>query len=81
MAAGAGLIKAGEAGRGLKSRWYPETLARRIEVLQSMRQKIKFEQADAFKIIRRYSDDDKAFFSLTHLILLAEKSWLAALHS
>lgn len=62
MAAGAGLIKAGEAGRGLKSRWYPETLARRIEVLQSMRQKIKFEQADAFKIIRRYSDDDKAFF-------------------
>ena len=30
MAAGAGLIKAGEAGKGLKSRWYPETLAKRI---------------------------------------------------
>ncbi|EKN5095832.1 DNA adenine methylase [Serratia marcescens] len=62
MAAGAGLIKAGEAGRGLKSRWYPETLARRIEALQSLRENITFEQADAFEVVRRYSHDNKAFF-------------------
>ena len=31
MAAGAGLVKTGENGRGLNSRWYPETLARRIQ--------------------------------------------------
>src|SRR2546429_844914 len=30
MAPGASLMKAGENGRGLHSRWYPETLARRI---------------------------------------------------
>lgn len=30
MAQGAGLIKTGEGGRGLASRWYPETLAKRI---------------------------------------------------
>ena len=47
MAAGAGLVKTGEAGRGLNSRWYPETLARRIEALQAMRDRITFEQADA----------------------------------
>lgn len=62
MAAGAGLVKAGEAGRGLKSRWYPETLARRIETLQAMRDRITFEQADAFEVVRRYADDANAFF-------------------
>lgn len=62
MAAGAGLVKAGEAGRGLNSRWYPETLARRIEALQAMRDRITFEQADAFEVVRRYADDADAFF-------------------
>ncbi len=30
MAPGAGLVKTGENNRGISSRWYPETLARRI---------------------------------------------------
>lgn len=62
MAAGAGLVKAGEAGRGLNSRWYPETLARRIEALHAMRDRITFEQADAFEVVQRYADDPNAFF-------------------
>lgn len=62
MAAGAGLVKTGEAGRGLNSRWYPETLARRIEALQAMRDRITFEQADAFEVAQRYADDANAFF-------------------
>jgi DNA adenine methylase len=62
MAEGAGLIKTGEAGRGLNSRWYPETLARRIEALQFLRDRITFEQADAFDVVRRYADDPDAFF-------------------
>ena len=62
MAAGAGLIKAGEAGRGLKSRWYPQTLAKRIEALCSLRENITFEQADAFEVVRRYAADKKTFF-------------------
>ena len=62
MAAGAGLVKAGEAGRGLNSRWYPETLVRRIEALQAMRDQITFEQADAFEVVQRYADDANAFF-------------------
>jgi DNA adenine methylase len=62
MAAGAGLVKAGEAGRGLHSRWYPETLVRRIEALQSMRDRVVFEQADAFEVVQRYADDANAFF-------------------
>lgn len=62
MAAGAGLVKSGEAGRGLHSRWYPETLVRRMEALQVMRDRITFEQADAFKVVQRYAKDDNAFF-------------------
>lgn len=62
LAAGAGLVKAGEAGRGLNSRWYPETLARRIEALQAVRERITFEQVDAFEVVQRYADDTNAFF-------------------
>lgn len=62
MARGAGLVKNGEAGRGLKSRWYPETLVRRIEVLQGLRERISFEQADAFAVVKRFADERNAFF-------------------
>lgn len=62
MAAGAGLVKTGEAGRGLNSRWYPETLVKRIDALQLIRDRITFEQADAFEVIKRYVDDEDAFF-------------------
>jgi DNA adenine methylase len=62
MAAGAGLVKSGEAGRGLHSRWYPETLATRIEALHSLKDRITFEQGDAFDVIRRFSSDPSAAF-------------------
>ena len=62
MSAGAGLVKEGEAGRGLKSRWYPETLATRIEILRSMRERVTFEHADAFAVIQAFADDPNAFF-------------------
>jgi DNA adenine methylase len=62
MAAGAGLVKEGEAGRGLHSRWYPETLATRINVLQNFRERVTFEQVDAFNVIGRFVDDPNAYF-------------------
>lgn len=62
MAAGAGLVKAGEAGKGLHSRWYPDTLAKRIEALRSMKGRIEFEQGDAFEVVNRFSSDPDAFF-------------------
>lgn len=63
MAPGAGLIKNGENGKGIASRWYPETLARRILDIGSVRAKISFIEGDAFKAIEEYLDDkDTAFF-------------------
>lgn len=54
MAPGAGLVKNGEAGRGLSSRWYPETLAKRIVDIQSVKDKIIFKHDSAFEILPGY---------------------------
>jgi len=62
MAKGVGLIKRGENDRGLTSRWYPETLACRIEFLRTLRERIAFHQTDAFKLIAARADDPMAFF-------------------
>jgi DNA adenine methylase len=62
MAPGAGLVKEGEAGKGLRSRWYPDTLAKRIEALFLLRGKISFLQRDAFDMIKTFADDPAAMF-------------------
>lgn len=59
---GSGLIKHGENGKGLASRWYPRTLASRISAIKSVSEKIQFIQGDAFDVIRQYSDDAAAVF-------------------
>lgn len=64
MAPGAGLVKTGENGRGLHSRWYPETLARRIGEIASIRERFSFIEGDGLEVIRRYADDDHAAFFL-----------------
>lgn len=62
MADGAGLVKTGENGRGLNSRWYPQTLARRLHEISDVRQHFSFMEADGFEVIRRYIDDESAAF-------------------
>jgi DNA adenine methylase len=62
MAEGAGLVKTGENGRGLNSRWYPETLARRIQEIAGVRERFSFIEGDAFEVVRRYADDETAAF-------------------
>lgn len=73
MAEGAGLVKTGENGRGLNSRWYPETLARRIEEISAVRERFSFIEGDAFEIIRRYADDESAAFFLDPPYTVASK--------
>src|SRR3989440_9888909 len=62
MAEGAGLVKTGENGRGLNSRWYPETLARRIKEISEVRERFSFMETDGFEVIRRYADDESVAF-------------------
>jgi len=52
MAPGASLMKMGENGRGLASRWYPETLARRILAICEKKHLIRFDEGDGVQFIR-----------------------------
>lgn len=51
LAPGAGLTKTGENGRGLNSRWYPETLAKRFVAIRQIRHRITFIHGDAFDLL------------------------------
>ena len=62
MAEGAGLIKTGENGRGLNSRWYPETLARRIREINQQKDRITFIENDGFDLIEEHKADAEAVF-------------------
>jgi len=52
LANGAGLLKHGENGKGLRSRWYPQTLRRRILDIQNYKTNITFVQGDGFQILK-----------------------------
>lgn len=62
MAPGAGLIKTGENGRGISSRWYPNTLARRVREIALVRDRLTFIEGDGVEAIRQFSDVGNAFF-------------------
>lgn len=62
LAEGAGVIKTGEAGRGLASRWYPTTLARRIRDIAHVASRLSFFHGDAFTILAEYRDRQDAVF-------------------
>ncbi len=62
LAAGAGLVKTGENGRGLLSRWYPETLARRIREINRQKDKLTFVEGDGFALIEEHKADAEAVF-------------------
>jgi DNA adenine methylase len=53
LADGASFIKQGESGKGIRSRWYPETLQKRILAIAEMRHKIKFIEGDGFEVCER----------------------------
>ena len=62
LAPGAGLVKHGENGRGLASRWYPATLRRRILDIVAIRDNITFAEGDGLEIMRRHAADNNAAF-------------------
>lgn len=63
LAPGAGMLKFGENGKGILSRWYPETIRRRILDIARIRDRIKFIRGDGFEVIRKYAQcADVVFF-------------------
>lgn len=62
LAAGAGFIKKGESGKGIHSRWYPTTLARRFREIDMIRDKLDFRLDDAFNVISEFQSHKDAIF-------------------
>lgn len=62
LAKGSGMIKTGENGRGLSSRWYPSTLVKRIVDINRMRERITFVHGDAFEVMEQKLNDEDCFF-------------------
>lgn len=59
IAEGAGILRNGENGRGLASRWYPETLVDRIERIHALSDRIRIRQGDGLTDIHRLREDDR----------------------
>jgi DNA adenine methylase len=63
LAEGAGKLKYGENGRGISSRWYPETLAQRINDINEIKSRLSFIHGDGLQLIQEYSKmSDVVFF-------------------
>jgi DNA adenine methylase len=62
LAPGSAPLKSGENGKGIASRWYPTTLARRIRNLIPLRDRITFIEGDALAYLEDHLDDKAITF-------------------
>ena len=62
LAKGASIMKQGENGSGVASRWYPRTLAARIRAIGSYAERLDFFQGDGMNLINLSKDSPTAAF-------------------
>jgi len=62
LANGSGFLKYGENGKGILSRWYPKTLAKRLKDLSKIYQRIDFKQDDGIKTLEALSNKKDTIF-------------------
>lgn len=62
LAPGAGRLKYGENGKGVKSRWYPQTLRNRMLNIIKIRDRIGFIEGDGFDVLDKTGNNPNAVF-------------------
>lgn len=64
LAPGASFVKQGENGKGIQSRWYPETLIRRLSDISNHADRIVFREGDGIHTIESlvHRNDNEALF-------------------
>jgi len=62
LAEGAGVLKHGENGKGILSRWYPQTIAKRITNIGLVADRLGFIHGDAFDVLTRFQKEREAVF-------------------
>ena len=61
LAPGASLIRSGESGKGVASRWYPETLVRRLTDIAAHAGRIQIRRDDGMKRLEAVPDETVLF--------------------
>ena len=64
LAPGAALSRAGENGKGLRSRWYPETLVRRLGAIWEQAERLTFVAGDGMGVLRSLDPETLASCAL-----------------
>lgn len=67
-------MKKGENGKGILSRWYPDTLAKRIKKISTFKKRITFHHGDAFQTIEQYQHDPAYVFFIDPPYTASKKS-------
>ena len=62
LANGSGIMKYGENGKGISSRWYPKTLYKRFMNIDSIAGKIDFRRVDGLGVMEEFADNENAVF-------------------
>lgn len=62
LAPGSGVLKYGENGKGIASRWYPQTLAKRILAIHEVRSRIEFIPGDGLAVMEAHVDEAETVF-------------------
>lgn len=62
LAPGASLMKAGENGHGVKSRWYARTLQRRMLDIVALRDRLSFVHGDCIALLRQLANQSRAAY-------------------
>jgi len=70
---GSGMIKNGENGKGIASRWYPKTLRDRILAIAYVKEKINFISGDAFEVLEQNLINKSAYFFIDPPYTIAGK--------
>lgn len=73
LAKGSGMIKNGENGKGIASRWYPKTLRDRILAINYVKDKITFIAGDAFEVLEQNLNNKSAYFFIDPPYTIAGK--------
>ncbi len=60
LAPGAALSKSGESGRGVASRWYPDTLIRRLNDIGDYADRITFCETDGVQLLETVLDEGRS---------------------
>jgi len=75
LAKGTGLMKKGDGtGKGIASRWYPETISKRIRTLYPLRSKVTVSGLDGLECIKKYADKESCFFLIDPPYTASKKS-------